>query len=82
MVFKRKNYDIEINFDANVDLSFWALPVSICFLRMQIGSGGRVFHTLIRILCFQLSWEIWRWNWTDEVTDIDNSVEDLFNGQC
>ena len=80
MLIKGKDRDIEITFEASVDLGFWALPASICFIGMQIGDGGRVFHTLIRILCFQFSWEIWKWDWTEEVTDVENSIEELFNG--
>ncbi len=79
MVFKRKNYGIEIAFGANIDLGFWALPCSICFIKMpQVGSLDSGFHTLLHILCFQFSWEIWKWSY--EITDVNDSIEELLNG--
>ncbi len=79
MLFKGKDRDIEIEFEACVDLDFWALPASICFIHIQVGLAGYVFHTLLRILCFQFSWEIWKWS--HEATDVNDSIEELFNGQ-
>lgn len=79
MVFKRKNYDTEINFWVNMDFGFWALPCSICgIVTPSIGCLTRAFTLIIRVLCFQFSWEIWKWD--KEVTDINDSVENILNG--
>jgi hypothetical protein len=82
MLIKGKNssQDTEINFEAGIDLGFWALPVSICWIskpKLYCLSGG--FDILFRILCFQFSWGIWKWD--HEVIDVGNSIEELFNGQ-
>lgn len=80
MLIKGKNYDYELDFETSLDWGFWALPVSICFIEMpHVGSivGGGSF--LLRILCFQFSWEVWKWS--HEVTDVGNSIEELFNGK-
>ncbi|KKM91705.1 hypothetical protein LCGC14_1225780 [marine sediment metagenome] len=79
MLFKGKNLDYEINFEANVDLGYWALPVSICFILTPAVScldGGRVL--ILRVLCFQFSLELWEWK--HEVIDVGTSIEDIIDG--
>ena len=79
MLIKRKNYDYEIEFGGCVDSSFWALPFSICWVRMDnIRSLKYEFVLLVRFLCFQVSLDVWKWDkeWTDtECT----TVEDMIN---
>ncbi len=80
MIIKRKNRDLEIIFEANPDLGFWSIPLSIGVINITFGNlldKGCIL--ILRILCFQFSWEIWKWS--HEVTDIGNSIEDLFNEQ-
>ncbi len=80
MLIKRKNYDYELDFDFDIDFGYWALPVSICFIHMpEVGSLNSGFHTLLRIFCFQFSWEIWEWS--HEVTDVDYPIGRLFDGR-
>jgi len=82
MISSRKNRQEgdTIDYDFSIDLRFWSLPFSICYIptpaigKTLLGGGA----VCIRILCFQLAVE-W-WNWTDEVTDINDSVKELFNG--
>ena len=76
---KRKSGD-SIDYEFNLDWRFWSLPFSICYvptpaLGDTLEGGGAV---CLRFLCFQLAIE-W-WNWTDEVTDVGDSIEELFNG--
>ncbi len=80
MLFKGKNLDYEIEFEACVDLSFWALPVSVCLIGLpgiSCLSGGWAF--ILRILCFQISLEVWKWR-KHKVVDINDSIEEIFNG--
>ena len=78
MLIKGKDRDTEISFEACVGLGFWALPVSICFIRMpRAGSLNGGWSFIFHILCFQFSWEIWKW--AHEVVDVGNSIEELFN---
>ncbi len=81
MLIKGKNFDVEITFEANLDLGFWSIPLSIGVINIRLGSHqldrGRIL--ILRVFCFQFSWEIWKWS--HEVTDIGNSIEELFNGQ-
>ena len=78
MIFKRKNFDYELEFEASIDFGFWALPCSICFIHMpKVGSLDGGFCILLRIFCFQFSWEIWKW--AHEVTDVNDSIEELFD---
>jgi len=79
MIFKGEHNDYEVSFEVGIDFGFWALPASICFIHLPyVGCLDSGFHTLLRVLCFQFSMEIWRWS--HEVTDVGNSIEELFNG--
>lgn len=80
MTFKRKNYDYEIEFGGCIDFSFWALPFSICWIRIDdIGCLDYEFNLLFRFLCLQVSSSVWKWD--KKITDIETTtVEDLFNG--
>jgi len=77
MIFKRKNYDYEIEFGGCVDFSFWALPFSICWIRINCCSLKYEFNLLLRFFCFQISLTTWKWN--KKVTDVENSIEELFD---
>ena len=77
MLFKGKDRDLEIDFEANIDLSFWALPVSICLTsipKVSCLNGG--WALILRILCFQFSLELWKWK--HEITDTGSSIKNLF----
>ncbi len=79
MLIKGKNRDTEIQFEADIDLDFWSLPLSVCRIKMpQVGSLDGGWSFVLRILCFQLSWEIWKWG--HEITDVGNSIEDMTSG--
>ncbi len=79
MIFKRKNYDYEVEFDGCVDPGFWSIPLSIGGINITFGNLLDIGCILIlRILCFQFSWEIWKWS--HEVTDVNYSIEDITNG--
>ena len=79
MIRSRKNRQDrdKIDYEFNIDLRFWSLPFSICYVPTPaIGKtleGGGV--VCFRVLCFQLVVE-W-WNWADEVTDINDSIEEI-----
>ena len=78
MLFKGKNLDYEIEFEASIDLSFWALPVSICLTSIpgiNCLSGG--WALILRVLCFQFSLELWKWN--HETVDVETSIEGIFD---
>ncbi len=81
MIFKGKDCDIEITFEANIDLGFWSIPLSIGVINITFGNLlDRGCILILRVLCFQLSWEIWKWS--KEITDVETTtVEDLFDGQ-
>lgn len=80
MLFKGKDQDIETEFEASVDLGYWALPVSICFIPTPIvGCLDGGWALILRVLCFQFSWVIWKWS--HETTDTETSFEDLLNGK-
>ncbi len=79
MLIKGKDRDTAIAFEADIDLDFWSLPASICRIKMPVVGGlDGGLALILRVLCFQFSWEIWKWS--HEVTDVGNSIEDLFNG--
>ncbi len=78
MLIKGKDRDTEITFETCADLGFWVLPLSICFIHMpKVGSLAGGLEFILRILCFQFSWEIWKWE--HEITDVENSIEELFD---
>ena len=88
MLFKRKNYDYEFDFEVDIDFGFWALPLSMCFIKMpRVGSLDSGFHSLLRFFCIQFSLEIWKWSHKvtdvdksiDKINDINNRIEDLLN---
>ena len=79
MIFKGKDRDIEINFEAYLDLGYWALPISICFIptpHVSILEGG--WAIILRVGCLSFSWEVWKWK--HEVVDVNDSVEDILGG--
>lgn len=80
MISDRRKDGDKYAYEFSIDWRFWSLPLSICHVPTPaIGNtlaGGGV--VCFRFLCLQLAIE-W-WNWTDEVTDINNSVEEILNG--
>ncbi len=80
MIFRRENYDYEIELDGRIDFGFWALPFSMCWFRIDGTTGLKYeFDLLFRFFCFQCSFTMWKWEkgWTDtECT----TVEDMING--
>lgn len=80
MLFKGKNQDYEIDFEANVDLGYWALLVSICHINMpKIGCLDSGHALILRVLCFQFSWELWKWGENREITDVETSIEEILD---
>ena len=78
MNFKGKDYTYELEFGGCVDLGFWSLPFSICYVQMSTIvclKGG--WSIVIRCLCFQFSIEMWKWG--KEIVDVGNSIEDLID---
>ena len=43
------------------DFSYWALPVSIYWSDFSDDSAGKNLYFSLRILCFYLGLEIWKW---------------------
>ncbi len=77
MLFRGKDQDFEIDFGANIDLGYWALPVSICSISTPIvGCLDGGWALILRVLCFQFSWEIWKWK--HGVTDVNDSIKNIF----
>ena len=78
MLFKRKDLDYEIDFEANVSLSFWALPISICFTSIPyVPTMCGAWALILRVLCFQFSLELWEWD--HETVDVGTSIEDMID---
>ncbi len=81
MVFKTKKYEYDIDFGTYYDLGFWALPLSICWINIPQCHGlDKGFHILVRVLCFQFSCEMWRWD-HGEVVDVNDSIGDMIDGR-
>lgn len=80
MMFKHKEFQYELECGAGIDLGFWALPLSICWIRIHklcCLDGG--FHLLFRFLCVQFSIECWKWS--GGAVDVETTtVEDMING--
>ncbi|KKN77461.1 hypothetical protein LCGC14_0360200 [marine sediment metagenome] len=47
------------------DLSYWALPICIYWYGPHDHTTGIVFNISLKILCFGLTLEIWKWGCTD-----------------
>lgn len=63
MVFqwgKNKKRDYEI--DLILDLTYWALPLSISWWRHDNALGHKSFDLSVRVLCFLFVFEVWTWS--------------------
>ncbi len=77
MEFKTKNFIYELDFGGCIGFGFWSLPFSVGFIPIPIVrslNGG--WSLIFRCLCFQFSIEMWKWS--DEVTDVGDSITHLW----
>lgn len=65
-----------------MDLSYWALPMCIYWYRSHDHTTGMVFNISLKILCFGVELEIWKWVKASNRITYKNKCHSCYHEWC